>query len=88
MAADVALAVKNGLNRVFVSNRGWWESRGHLPGGVLMTVVVGIGRGNGRRAGCGGMWRDRGGGKERSDVATFELALLNLGRRGPRRRRW
>ena len=53
-----------------------------------MTVVVGGARGDRRRAGCGGMWQDGGGGKETDDVAAFEPALLDLGRRGPRRRRW
>ena len=32
MAADVALVVENGLNGVIVSNRGWWERWGNLPG--------------------------------------------------------
>jgi hypothetical protein len=54
MAADVALFVENGLNRVLVSNRGW-EGWGNLPGRWLMTVA-GVGSGGGDRqcAGCSG----------------------------------
>ena len=53
-----------------------------------MTVVVGIGHGNRQCAGCGRMWQDHGGGKERSDVAMFELVLLDLGQRKPQCRHW
>ena len=58
---------------------------GALTYGFVTTVGLG---GDGRRAGCGGMWRDGGGGKQTDDVAAFEPALLDLERRGPCRRRW
>jgi hypothetical protein len=88
MAADVSLAVKNGLNRVFVSHLRWWERRRDLPGCYLMAVVVGDGGRDQRHAGYGwdvaGWWWW----KETDDVAVFELMLLNLGRHRPRHRRW
>jgi hypothetical protein len=52
VAADVALAVENGLNGGIISDRGWWERWGDLPGCRLTTVVVGGGGGEGRHAGC------------------------------------
>lgn len=54
------------------------------------VTSVGVGGGSGvwRRAGCGGMWRDGGGGKETDDVAVLEPALLDLAICGPRGRRW
>ena len=53
-----------------------------------MTVVVGGGRGDRQWVGCGGMWRDSGGGKETNNVAAFEPVLLNLGRHRLHHRRW
>jgi hypothetical protein len=81
MAANVSLAVENGLNGVFISHLGWWERRGDLPGHYLMAVVVGDGGRDWRHAGCGwdaaGWWWW----KETDDVAAFEPTLLDLGRR-------
>ena len=80
MAADVALVVLNG---VIVSNRGWWERWGNLPGSVddggsgwqwwRGWAVCGMQQ---EHDGCGGR-------KQSSDVAALEPRILDLGRRGP-----
>ena len=42
MATDVALVVENGLNRVIISNRGQWKSRGYFLARWLLAVVAGV----------------------------------------------
>jgi len=79
MATDVALVVLNG---VIVSNHGWWERWGNLPGLVddggggwqwwRGWAVCGMQR---EHDGCGGR-------KQSSNVAALEQRIPDLGRRG------
>lgn len=88
MAADVALAGENSLNRVIVSDRRWWERWGGLTWMLLGGGVVGSGGSDGQHAGCGRMWPDGGGGKKTGNVAVFDQTLLDLGSCGPCHRCW
>jgi len=83
MAADVALVVENGLNGVIVSNRGWWERWGNLPGlvddsggGWQWWRGWAVCRMQRERDGCGGR-------KQSGDMAALEPRIPDLGRRGP-----
>ena len=76
MATDVALVVENGLNGVIVSNRGWWERWGNLPGLVDDGGSGWQCRMQRERDGCGGR-------KQSGDVAALEPRIPDLGRRGP-----